>query len=292
MRPFYHDSGAVVTVYHADYRDVLPTLPDSSIALTVTSPPYDALRTYEGAWSIDLPRLASDLLRVTMDGGVAVLVMQDASVRFARTGTTFRTAVAWMDAGWRLFDCLIWAKNGRPGPWFAGRFRTDHEFMLALFKGDRPRRFDKEPLKIPNPSAGMPATATVRCSDGSLRHGSRIPQQATKCRGTIWRYPTSGTWGAEYDRRKFRHPATFPDALAADFIRCFTDPGDLVLDPFLGSGSTLVAAKKLGRHGIGIDVAEPYCELAVERLQASAPAIEAGQQRSSDVPAESLFVQP
>ena len=84
-----------------------------------------------------------------------------------------------------------------------------------------------------------------------------------KCRGTIWEYLTAG----DGSRLKHQHPATFPNQLPYDFIRCFSAKGGIVLDPFVGSGTTIVAAKNLGYKYIGIDIAQEYCAIAKKRLE-------------------------
>ena len=100
-----------------------------------------------------------------------------------------------------------------------------------------------------------------------LTNGIRIATRSIKinplkCRGTIWEYLTAG----DGSRLKHLHPATFPNRLPYDFIQCFCPTGGVVLDPFVGSGTTIVAAKNLGMQYIGIDTAKEYCEIAERRM--------------------------
>ena len=103
-----------------------------------------------------------------------------------------------------------------------------------------------------------------RRTGGEFVRIERKPVAATKCRGTVWALSKSN---AENNRLKSRHPATFPDALARDIITCFSRPGDIVCDPFMGSGTTIVEALKLGRHARGNDINESYVALARQRAR-------------------------
>lgn len=238
------------------------TLPSESVDLTLFSPPYDGVRDYKGEWAIDLPALGGELLRVTRGGGFAVIVIGDGTKDFRKSMTTFRTAVAWEDAGWGLFECAIYARDGRPGAWWATRFRVDHEYILMFFKGRRPRSLQKEHLRVPTKHRGKMWTGTQR-----LTNGETVPIASTvgdtKCRGTIWHYTTSNSEG---NPLKMRHPATYPDALARDIVLAFSAPGDLVYDPFVGSGTTAVVAAQEGRRFLGCDISEEYVQIAHERL--------------------------
>ena len=249
-------------VVHADCITALPRIADGAVDLVVTSPPYDNLREYNG-FSVDMPRVGVELFRVLKDGGIAAVVMQDQSVKYAKTLTTFRTAVDWCDnSGFRVFETIIYHRDGTPGAWWEKRFRVDHEYIILFLKGKKPAFFDKEPLKVPAKHAGVKVSCGwTRCTDGTLRpRRDGYTVNGTKCCGTIWSHKANG------NRLKHKHPATFPDSLASDLIKCFCPPDGLVLDPFCGSGTTLVAAKKLGRRGIGIEISQEYCDLANTRL--------------------------
>ena len=102
----------------------------------------------------------------------------------------------------------------------------------------------------------------ARKTNGETQATVTRPINLMKCRGTIWNYLMAG----DKNPLKRKHPAVFPDAIPKDFIECFCPPEGIVLDPFAGSGSTLVMSKKLGRNFIGFDIADEYCKLANERL--------------------------
>jgi len=243
------------------------TLPADSVDFAVFSPPYDQVRDYDGTWSIDLPALGAEMLRVVKDGGFAAIVIGDGTKNFRKSMTTFRTAVAWEDAGWGLFESVIYSRDGRPGAWWASRFRVDHEHILLFFKGKRPRKLTKDHLRVPTKHAGKAWTGTQRLTDGTT-----VPIAATvadtKCRGTIWHYATSNSEG---NKVKAQHPATFPDTLVRDLILAMSAPGEVVYDPMMGSGTSVVVAALEGRSYIGNDISEAYVAIARQRLRAEVP---------------------
>jgi site-specific DNA-methyltransferase (adenine-specific) len=243
------------------------TLPGNSVDLVLFSPPYDGVRDYKGEWTIDLPALGASLLRVVKDGGFAVVVIADGTKDQRKSMTTFRTAVAWEDAGWSLFESVIYSRDGRPGAWWSTRFRVDHEHILMFYKGKRPRPITHHAgLRVPSKHAGKTWTGTQRMTDGSLIR-TTATVAADKCRGTIWHYATSNTEG---NKVKSQHPATFPDALARDLILALSDPGDWVYDPMMGSGTSVVVAAKEGRRWLGNDFSAEYVGIAQQRLAAEA----------------------
>lgn len=254
-------------VLHGDAVEILKTLPDNSIDLVVTSPPYDEVRDYNGEYSFDLHTTGEQIKRILKDGGIAVMVIQDQTKNFAKTLTSFRTIVDWVDnIGLRLFETVIYRKHGTEGAWWKYRFRVDHEYMPIFLKGDRPQYFNKEPLKIPSKHGGKIMTGSGnRRTDGTTTKTVTRPINPVKCRGTVWDYLMAG----DKDPLKRQHPAVFPDKIPYDFIQCFCPPNGIVLDPFGGCGSTAVAAKQLRRNFIIIDIVKEYCELANKRLQAT-----------------------
>ena len=251
-------------VDHGDCLELLRAMPDASVDCVVTSPPYDKIRNYGNNWTLDLPEVGRSLFRVCKDGAVAAVVIQDGTENGAKTGTTARTTCAWLDAGWRLWETCIWNRPGTPGAWWNKRFRVDHEFILLFVKGERPAHFDKEHLRVATKHAGeMPGGSTTRTSDGRLVGYKQEPIASTKCRGTVWSNLKSCY---ERDPLKSQHPATFPQTLASDLLRCFSDVGETVLDPFTGSGSTGVEALLAGRNFIGCEIDPGYVEIARRRI--------------------------
>ena len=247
---------------------VLNDIPNNAVDIVVTSPPYDGIRDYNG-FDLDLHAIGREVFRVLKDGGIAVMVIQDQTKNFGKTLTSFKTIIDWCDnIGFKLFETAIYRKHGAEGAWWNKRFRVDHEYIPIFLKGERPAFFDKENLKIPSKHAGK----TIRGGGTRLTNGKRIDTRhitinPTKCRGTVWEYLTAG----DGTRLKHKHPATFPDKLPIDFIQCFCPEEGIVLDPMCGSGTTLMAAKMLGRDYIGVDVSPEYCDLSRKRLLEELP---------------------
>ena len=247
-----------------DAVDELKKFPSNSVDLVVTSPPYDGIRKYNG-FNFDLHATGKEIYRVLKEGGIAAMVIQDQTKDFGKSLTSFRTIVDWVDnIGFKLFETVIYRKHGTEGAWWKYRFRVDHEYMPIFLKGERPKYFNKEPLKVPSKHGGKIMTGSGnRRTDGTTTKTVTRPINLMKCRGTIWDYLMAG----DKDELKRKHPAVFPDKIPLDFIQCFCPPNGIVLDPFIGCGSTAVAAKHLKRNYIGIDISEEYCNLAKERIR-------------------------
>ena len=257
------------TIQCIDCVEGLKQLPNDSIDLVVTSPPYDGIRAYQG-FSFDLHATGQEIYRVLKEGGIAVMVIQDQTVDFGKTLTSFRTIVDWCDnIGFKLFETVIYRKNGSEGAWWKERFRVDHEYMPIFLKGRKPQYFDKENLKVPSKQGGKVMTGSgSRRTDGRTNPRVTRPINLMKCRGTVWDYLMAG----DKNPLKRKHPAPFPDQIPYDFIQCFCPPKGVVLDPFMGSGSTAVAAKQLKRNYVGFEISAEYCGIAEQRLhQTSEP---------------------
>jgi site-specific DNA-methyltransferase (adenine-specific) len=247
-----------------DAIEIMKQFPSNSVDIVVTSPPYDAVRDYKG-FSLNLHLAGKEMYRVLKDGGVVAMVIQDQTKNFGKSLTSFRTIIDWCDSfGFKLFETVIYRKYGAEGAWWNKRFRVDHEYVPIFLKGERPQYFNKEHLKIPSKHGGKTMTGGgTRLTNGVRIETRSIKINLLKCRGTIWEYLTAG----DGSRLKHQHPATFPNKLPYDFISCFAPKNGVVLDPFVGSGTTTVAAKKLGYKYIGIDIAPEYCAIAKERMR-------------------------
>lgn len=250
-----------------DNVEVLKGFPDSCIDLTVTSPPYDNLRTYNG-FEWDFEGLARELYRVTKKGGVVVWVVGDATINGSETGTSFRQALTFIDVGFRLHDTMIYEKNTSsfPARRDGVRYTQIFEYMFVLSKG-RPKTVDLICDK-PNKWAGHKnwGRNTKRCKDGHLveiEDIKKVPKFSP--RNNIWRYVVGGGF-ASTDKEAHQHPAIFPEKLAEDHIKSWSKPGDIVLDPFCGSGTTAKMALLNKRKFIGIDISEEYVDLARNRI--------------------------
>lgn len=230
-------------------------LPDECIDLTVTSPPYDNLRTYGGhAW--DFEGVARELFRVTKKGGVVVWVVADATIDGSETGTSFRQALFFMTTGFKLHDTMIWVKDG--GGAIGSNFcYTQNTEYVFVFSKDKPKTVnlirDKKNL-----SAGKDKSGVGRRNvDGTHKIEKRKLCADFSVRNNWWLIaPERG-----------EHPAVFPEKLAGDHITTWSNEGDTVLDPFSGSGTTCTIAQKLGRRFIGIEIEPAYVEMSNERMR-------------------------
>lgn len=243
----------------------LQQIPENSIDLIVTSPPYDQLRDYKHNCNFDLHATGLEVKRILKDGGIAVMIIQDQTKNFGKTVTSFRTIVDWVDnIGLKLFETVIYRKHGSEGAWWKQRFRIDHEYMTIFLKGKKPQYFNKDPLKVPSKHGGKIMTGSgSRSTNGKTKETVTRPINRMKCRGSIWNYLMAG----DKNPLKRKHPAVFPDKIPYDFIQCFCPPDGVVLDPFGGCGSTAVAAKQLHRNFIIIDIEQEYCDLAKQRIR-------------------------
>ena len=267
---YYCEAG--LAIYHGDCRLVLPTLPAGSFDLMLTSPPYDNAR--EGAYQSisldDLEALGLEAIRLLKPGGVAVWVIDGPVNDRARSTTPFEMVCRWSRLpGWRFLECLIYGRLGAPGA-YTGRFRKDHEYMPVFVKDGAEHVCDKRALAtraVFGSKRGGLRTTSIRNRDGSL--ATKVPsgwavENNMKMPGTVWEY---GGVGAGNDpSTDTGHPAVFPEALARDVVTCFSRPGDHVLDPFSGSGTTARACKDLGRSCSAVEIESKWCDAAIRRL--------------------------
>ena len=254
-------------VYNMGCVEGMRLLGSGSIDLTVTSPPYDNLRQYQG-YSFDFEAVAAELFRVTRDGGVVVWVVNDATIQGSETGTSFRQALHFRNLGFRLHDTMVYAKDSCPYP-ETTRYYPAFEYMFVLAKGKI--RTVHLIADKPNKTGGGKISGTERKRDGTVRKMSAVQKGTGRVvkpygvRTNIWRYGM-GYMKSTRDKCAYRHPAIFPERLAYDHILSWSNPGDVVLDPFMGSGTTAKMARLAGRDFIGFEISPEYCAIAEERL--------------------------
>ena len=248
-----------------DNTEVLSGFPDACIDLVVTSPPYDDLRTY-GGYVWDFETLACELERVLKPGGVIVWVVADATVNGSETLTSMRQALYFKDeCGLNVHDTMIYRRETIPLT--SNRYQPEWEYMLVLAKGS-PKTVNllREPSRLHlwgRPEYGRTKAKRDTNGEHKQRHHRKLTAES-KVRGNVWQY--NARPNPSQDPAKWGHPATFPDLLASDHILTWTEPGDVVLDPCNGSGTTTQAAKRLGRQYVGIEINPAYCEIAETRL--------------------------
>ena len=243
-----------------DSVEKLKTLPDDSVDLTITSPPYDNLRTY-GGFEWDFEATAKELYRVTKQGGVVVWIVNDSTIKGSETGTSFKQALHFKECGFNLHDTMIWQKIS---PFqHKNRYISCFEYMFIFSKG-KPKTANLI-CDRKNKWSGTQIHGTERQANGATKQLSNV-QKSKKvkdfgARLNVWDIPSE-------KNNKSGHPAVFPERIAKDHIISWSNEGDVVLDPFIGSGTTALAAIKTGRQYIGFDVSEEYCEMARRRVEA------------------------
>jgi DNA modification methylase len=255
-------------IYCESNLDTMARMPDNFIDLTVTSPPYDGLRTYNG-YSFPFEDIAKELFRVTKDGGVVVWIVGDATKNGSESGTSFRQALYFMDVGFNLHDTMIY--SSRKPPLTHNRYEQEFEYMFVFSKG-KPKTFN--PIKIKTNFAGdvkkfnhgKITDAKKEKGDAVRWRDEKLIVNETRIKGNIWDYAT-GMNGSSKDELAFLHPAIFPERLAEDHIVSWSNEGDIVYDCFGGSGTTAKMAHKWKRNWILSEISKEYVDLSHKRLQ-------------------------
>lgn len=247
-------------ILNMDCVEAMKLMPDEYVDLTVTSPPYDNLRTYQG-FSWDFESTAKELYRITKQGGVVVWVVGDATVKGSETGTSFKQALYFKEIGFNLHDTMIYHKTN-PIPQNHNRYEQSFEYMFVLSKG-KPKTFN--PIKEPTKNAGKEfdwgnrKTIMDKNQCRRDRGTDKIKVSNKKIKQNIFSYAIGGS--------KTGHPAIFPEQLANDHIISWSNEYDIIFDPFMGSGTTAKMAMLNNRKFIGCELSENYCKIIKERLE-------------------------
>lgn len=254
-------------IYNLDCREGMKLMDDNSVDLTVTSPPYDDLRTYgddEFKWDFNVfKEVAQELYRVTKTGGVVVWVVGDAVKNGGETGSSFKQALYFMECGFKLHDTMIYEKNSStfPAKLTSQRYSQIFEYMFVFTKG-KIRKDIKLIADKRNKWAGWTNWGQHSQYDvtGNLVKSSNIkPIAEFSLRTNIWKYSVSFN-------DKTGHPAVFPEKLVEDHILSWTNKGDTILDPFMGSGTTAKMAMLNERNYIGFEKNEDYYKVSLDRV--------------------------
>ena len=254
-------------IINGDNVDVLSEIDSACVDLVVTSPPYDNLRDYkkDAVWSFDsFKKIATQLFRVVKNGGVVVWVVGDSVVNGNKSLTSYRQALYFQQIGFNVYDVIIYEKAGTAPP-HKNRYFNAYEYMFVLSKG-LPKTINIIKDK-PNKWAGSSTFGEVtrRERDGTLTNKGKKVINEYGTRTNIWRY-NNGKGFATKDEIAYKHPAIFPEKLAEDHIISWSNEGDIVLDPFCGSGTVPKIASLLNRKWLGIEISKEYCEIANKRL--------------------------
>lgn len=231
-------------------------LPDECVDLTITSPPYDNLRNYNG-FHCDFIEIIKQLFRVTKQGGVVVWIVNDSVQNGGKTLTSFKQAMELVQAGFKMYDTMIWLKPSPSVP-TNGRYYDVFEYMFIFSKGtpktlnllcDRKNKCSGELARREN------------CINREKRKivGERVIKQYSR-RFNVWQIP-------QMNNDNIDHPAVFPEQLANDHILSWSNYGEIVLDPFMGSGTVAKMAIKNNRNFIGFEISKQYCDIANSRIK-------------------------
>lgn len=243
-------------VYNVTAEVMLSALQSDSVDLVVTSPPYDNLRTYKG-FQWDFEYIARQSYRVLKPGGVLVWVVGDSTNEGSESMTSFKQALYFREqCGFKLWDTMIWDKQaGLPHQPYI-RYCQTFEYMFVFSKGTA------KTSHIPTFTRTDAKKARSRRNpDGTMRRD--ISGEGGGAYPNVWRMNIG--YNAS-DEIAHEHPAIFPEELARRHIESWSNPGDLVLDYFGGSGTTATEAQRLGRRYLTNDISREYCDLMEKRL--------------------------
>tara|TARA_R110001606_G_C15195298_1_gene631016 strand:- start:37 stop:825 length:789 start_codon:yes stop_codon:yes gene_type:complete len=252
--------------YNENCLDTMARMEDNFIDLTVTSPPYDDLRTYNG-YSFDFESIAKELYRVTKQGGVVVWIVGDATVKGSETGTSFKQALFFKECGFNLHDTMIYQKKGAGAVGSNKCYIQNFEFMF-VFSKDKIKNtnliYDRENKKVCTTITN--GNRTIDNADTERKYRTITTKKLGR-RFNIWEVEQRNN----QDKYHKLHPAPFPEQLANDHILSWSNEGDIVYDPFMGSGTTAKMAKINNRNWIGSEISEEYCYIANERIKETKP---------------------
>lgn len=275
INKFTHSNGKKVftEVVLGDCLSVLGKMDSNSVDLVVTSPPYSDQRnsTYGGIkadkyveWFLPISK---ELLRVLKPTGTFVLNIKEKVSNGERHTYILELILEMRKQGWLWTEEFIWhKKNCYPGKW-PNRFRDAWERLLQFNKN---REFNMYQDNVMVPTGDWAKTRLKNMSEkdkirDNSRVGSGFGKNISNWLGRDMAYPSNVLHIATESGNK-KHSAAFPESLPEWFIKLFTKEGDLVLDPFLGSGTTCVVSKKMKRNSIGIEILNEYYKIAKENL--------------------------
>lgn len=242
-------------IYNENCLDTMARMPNGFVDLTVTSPPYDNLRTYNG-YSFDFEAVAKELYRVTKEGGVVVWIVGDATIKGSETGTSFKQALYFMECGFKLHDTMIWKKTNPMPKVKTKRYFDVFEYMF-IFTKEKPTTFN--PIMQKCKTGGKIYDSTCKNIGGENgRTKKKFILNNERYKDNIWEIAIA--------QNKTSHPAIFPEKLAQDHILTWSNEGDIIFDPFMGSGTTAKMAILNTRNWIGSEISKEYCEIAEKRI--------------------------
>lgn len=252
-------------IYTGECSEAMAQLPDACIDLTVTSPPYDNLRKYNG-YVFPFEEIAGQLYRVTKLGGVVVWVVGDATINGSESGNSFRQALYFMGLGFNLLDTMIYQKpsTGACGTKYA--YWQTFDYMFVFCKGIPKRGQLIQDVPFVGKQKMFEAGRKDISGNTKKRYRRNYPKDGLSRRGNVWKISNGVN-----QHITTGHPAPFPEALALDHILSWSNPGDLVLDPMMGGGTVAKMAKEAGRQWLGFDISQEYVIMARRRVLLAQP---------------------
>lgn len=267
-------------IYCMDNVEGMKQIGDECIDLTITSHPYSDLRNYK-KYDWNFESVANELFRITKDGGILVWVVGDKTSRGTEELTPFRQAIYFQDVvGFNTWDTMIYQKEFCPFPANV-RYNQQFEFMFVFSKGKaktfnplKESKSQKEVDKILKGQINVGSksyrnkegkTARADSDDRMLKRLEKSVTCTEKTMGNVWKI-NAGYMVSSKDKIAFEHPATFPEELAEKHILSWSNEGDLIFDPFMGSGTTAKMAKLNNRNYVGFEISQEYCDIAEQRL--------------------------
>jgi len=246
--------------YNESNLETMAKMPDCFVDLTVTSPPYDGLRTYNG-YSFPFEDIAKELYRITKKGGIVVWVVGDKIKNGNKSLTSFRQSLFFQEIGFNVHDVMIYRKKNTPFM-RSNAYTNCYEFMFVFSKA-KPNTFN--PLKTKTVRSGKEKLVANKKADGINKKVEGVLNEE-KTLTNIWDYAV-GLGGSTSDRIAFEHPAIFPEQLANDHIISWSNENDLIYDPFMGSGTTAKMCILNNRNWIGSEMSSEYCNIIEERIK-------------------------
>lgn len=252
-----------IQIYNNDNNVLLPILISKGIFVDmfITSPPYDSLRTYSGTcvWNEEVfEKIAKDLYNILKEGGVGVWVVNDSIVKGNHTLTPFKQALYFQKLGFNMHDVMIWEKTNPVPNGNRIRYRDAFEYMFILSKG-KPKSHHLQLVPTKNAGKFRKCPQLGKSGDGYVKNPDKIQK--------IRKYKVdNNVWQISSYEKNYGHPAIFPTALALKHIKTWSNPHEIVLDPFMGSGTSGVASYMLKRNFIGIEKVPKYFEISKYKL--------------------------
>ena len=246
--------------YNEINLETMAKMPDCFVDLTVTSPPYDGLRTYNG-YSFPFEDIAKELFRVTKQGGVVVWVVNDSTKNGSESLTSFKQAIYFHNIGFNVHDTMIYKKKN-PIPLTHNRYEQCFEYMFVFSKG-KPKTFNPFMEDCIHAGKDIVKNRTFYQGDEcktSIGHKNNVISKQ-KIKQNIFEYSLFG------GKKEFMQGAIFPEPLANDHILSWSNEGDLVYDCFMGSGIVAKMSILNNRNWIGSEISSEYCDIIEERIK-------------------------